>query len=100
MRMPRVRFTVRGMMAAVAIVGALSGCLIERHTRFRRMAAQHANQKSRPWPSHTLGGDAEVDRYMLRMIGKYRWHDRLEPKYERAARYPWLPVAPDPPEPE
>jgi hypothetical protein len=21
-------------------------------------------------------------------------------KYERAARYPWLPVAPDPPEPE
>jgi len=25
---------------------------------------------------------------------------RLAGKYERAARYPWLPVAPDPPEPE
>lgn len=24
----------------------------------------------------------------------------LKQKYERAARYPWLPVAPDPPEPE
>ena len=23
----------------------------------------------------------------------------IEAKYERAARYPWLPVAPDPPEP-
>jgi len=25
---------------------------------------------------------------------------RLQQKYERAARYPWLPVLPDPPEPE
>jgi hypothetical protein len=27
------------------------------------------------------------------------YHSRLRSKYERAARYPWLPVAPDPPEP-
>jgi hypothetical protein len=27
------------------------------------------------------------------------YRDMIE-KYERAARYPWLPVAPDPPEPE
>lgn len=27
-------------------------------------------------------------------------HTRLEEKYARAARYPWLPVAPDPPEPK
>ena len=25
--------------------------------------------------------------------------EKLRAKYERAARYPWLPVAPDPPEP-
>jgi hypothetical protein len=25
------------------------------------------------------------------------YHGRLRRKYERAARYPWLPVAPDPP---
>jgi hypothetical protein len=29
-----------------------------------------------------------------------RWHALLAEKYIRAARYPWLPVAPDPPEPE
>jgi hypothetical protein len=28
------------------------------------------------------------------------FHGELRRKYERAARYPWLPVAPDPPEPE
>ncbi len=28
------------------------------------------------------------------------YHKFLRLKYERAARYPWLPVAPDPPEPK
>ncbi len=28
------------------------------------------------------------------------FYSRLREKYDRAARYPWLPVAPDPPEPE
>jgi hypothetical protein len=28
------------------------------------------------------------------------WHVHLQGKYERAARYPWLPVVPDPPYPE
>jgi hypothetical protein len=29
-----------------------------------------------------------------------RYHDLLRSKYERAARYPWLPVEPDPTPPE
>jgi hypothetical protein len=28
------------------------------------------------------------------------YHAKLRKKYERAARYPWLPVEPDPPEPQ
>ncbi len=28
------------------------------------------------------------------------YHTHLKLKYERAARYPWLPLEPDPPEPE
>jgi hypothetical protein len=28
------------------------------------------------------------------------WHQALAPKYRHAARYPWLPVMADPPEPE
>lgn len=31
---------------------------------------------------------------------KADYHACLREKYERAARYPWLPVEPDPPEPE
>jgi hypothetical protein len=34
-----------------------------------------------------------------RVLRDPRW-DRVAEKYERAARYPWLPVEPDPPEPE
>ena len=29
-----------------------------------------------------------------------RWHYAMWLKYDHAARYPWLPVAPDPPAPE
>jgi hypothetical protein len=34
-----------------------------------------------------------------RVLRDPRW-DRIAEKYERAARYPWLPVPPDPPPPE
>ena len=36
--------------------------------------------------------------FPLRVVAAHE--DRLRRKYERAARYPWLPVPPDPPEPE
>jgi hypothetical protein len=32
--------------------------------------------------------------------GRAAWHAALWRMYDRAARYPWLPVSPDPPEPE
>ena len=28
------------------------------------------------------------------------YHQAMKQKYERTSRYPWLPVLPDPPEPE
>jgi hypothetical protein len=28
-----------------------------------------------------------------------RYHSEMAEKYKRAARYPWMPVSPDPPEP-
>jgi Tfp pilus assembly protein PilE len=31
---------------------------------------------------------------------RLEFHAELKEKYDRATRYPWLPVAPDPPEPE
>jgi hypothetical protein len=48
-------------------------------------------------------GDRDVRRGRERLASAERrlaWSARLARKYERAARCPWLPVAPDPPPPE
>jgi hypothetical protein len=92
--MPRLRFTVRQMMVVVALVAAVMGLSIERHRRFARIAARHravmyegASVVAGPRPGYRLTGSG--------------WrHFKTYLKYARAARYPWLPVAPDPPEPE
>ena len=38
--------------------------------------------------------------FMLPETPRDEWHERMGRKYRRAADRPWLPVAPDPPEPE
>ena len=38
--------------------------------------------------------------YDVPSLARTRWHLMLRDKYERALRYPWLPIEPDPPEPE
>ena len=35
-----------------------------------------------------------------RMMDRANHHAAMAHKYEHAARYPWLPVKPDPPEPD
>jgi hypothetical protein len=89
------RFTVRRLMVAVAFVGMALGVidLWKRRERFGRRAALlreaelfHRIQSTR-WDA-------------VQEIEAADWLGRLADKYERAARYPWLPVAPDPPEPE
>ncbi len=92
MRFPRVRFTVRRMMVAVAIVACIcwASLLIERRRRFLIIAGSHRMPDARfLW---NRGAD-----YELRLV---RWHDEMQAKYEFAAAHPWLPVAPDPPAPE
>ncbi len=94
--MARFRFTVRRMMVAVAIAGAVLGVIIGRQDRFRKIAAHHRaefNNVSR-MPMIMFAGSSD-DPVMLRL----EWHELMRLKYERAARQPWLPVAPDPPEP-
>jgi hypothetical protein len=88
-----MRFTVRRLMVAVAIVAALLGTrhawlmrgyYLERADHFRLIQ----------WQLRSQGSHAGLE--PLAWIAHYR---SLEAKYERAARYPWLPVAPDPPGP-
>jgi hypothetical protein len=97
MRLPRPQFTVRRLMLAVAIVGFVLGVTIERQNRFRKIEAHHqaefANLVSRsPYISFSNFSEA-VNR-------RLDWHETMRLKYEHAALHPWLPVSPDPSEPE
>jgi hypothetical protein len=93
MKLPRVRFTIGRMMVLVAIASLLIGWGIEsgrREERFRTAAREH-------WYA-SFGWAPDVSSQMSE--ARLRWHDQMAGKYERASRYPWLPIRPDPPQPE
>src|SRR4051794_13648664 len=100
MKPPRPRITVRRLMVAVAAVGVVFGIVIQlfqRSLRFRRIADHH-------WAAF-VGRDvsAEANRshyFRGSMTMGAMWHGQMALKYDYAARYPWLPVAPDSPNPE
>lgn len=161
MRMPRVQFTVRRMMAAVAVVGIFSFVVamkwrrdesllrLRYHTEEEEMSRLLAGasassaelnrwlaeQVRSPFPelrpesryssradeeyvfvpqedeaekpepekpdpdkleqaARSLDGEATTHR------ARAEWHSTMKRKHSRAARHPWLPVAPDPPVPE
>ena len=113
MRLPRM--TTRRWMVAVAIVAILIGVGLEvgrRSRRFARLAAYHSNVALEHFGTlMAFGGEPPPirdvppaglgpTRYLHRAKALLNYHSVLTEKYQRAARYPWLPVAPDPPEPE
>jgi hypothetical protein len=92
MKLPR--FTIRRLMVATAIVAVVFGVYgwtMRRSTIFRREAAKHLEDTLVLGPFTYFPNDSEP---------RAAYHWALAEKYSRAARYPWLPVAPDPPEPE
>jgi hypothetical protein len=102
MRLPRM--TTRRWMVAVVVAGIL--CLLEHRRRsFSSLAVYH---DSKTWHSMaTFRGVANHvyldanDREMTPDgVKRSAWHAALAEKYRQAALYPWLPVEPDPPEPE
>jgi hypothetical protein len=112
MRVPRLRFTLRWMLIVVAISGVSMASAIVSH-RYQRIAKRHHAKLdfysirsmsvvvdptckhlafcSGQWLCKPC--DAKVNRLLI-------YHMKLIRKYERAAYYPWLAVASDPPEPE
>ncbi|MBV9510926.1 MAG: hypothetical protein JO303_11665 [Caulobacteraceae bacterium] len=111
MRLPRYR--VRTLMIAVAIAGAVGGAwtaLGRRRERFERLGWYHRGQVV----SILFGAPGADGRYVYeptdhgqsgelitaRQKRLDRWHEAMAQKYWQAARYPWLPVARDPPRPE
>lgn len=119
MRLPR--FRLRLLMVAVAVAGiAMSGVsMYRRSVAYRTRAKQYALwtklhavnisnfEYDRNINNINIRINASIavpDREYEQLIGSYRrklaHSTALRAKYERAARYPFLPVAPDPPPPE
>jgi hypothetical protein len=107
LRLPRVRLTVRRMMVAVALIAlplAALGEIQRRRAAYLRVADSHYSRLTNDtnrlgrgigpyFISPVTTGNPREDRlitYRVQMIDKY----------VDAARRPWLPVPPDPPEPE
>jgi hypothetical protein len=94
MRLPRFRFTVGRMMVlvAVAAVAILVG------DSLRRLSGEYADKAER----YRYGAFLAVQGYPGGSPDQLRQSDLLRGfarKYDRAARFPWLPVRPDPREP-
>lgn len=101
MRMPR--FRIRMMMVLIAIAALLLTGLARR-SMFQGIAEYHRVHAGVEASASEIvsivmlehaDGAIEFDSWP-----RHRWHKDLQKKYERAARYPWLPVEPDPPEPK
>ena len=98
MRLPRLRFTVRRLMLAVAIVavilGAASG-VRRRAERFRMIESYHR----RNYHFSFVGNPSLDAEKTAKFIARNNWHNAMTMKYGDAADHPWLPIPPDPPEP-
>jgi hypothetical protein len=91
------------MMVLVAVIALLLGAaaIQRRRAHLQRLADHHAEMARQLRSSHGSiirpgGVYVHVPLTHPRLAD---YHEDLARKYERAARYPWLPVEPDPPEP-
>jgi hypothetical protein len=105
MKLSRPRFTVRRLMVVVALAALLLGVIAGVENR-RRSFLSLVDAHRAGMIAWEEGDPSETSRERFDLSGRkvslkdHRWHLQMAEKYERAARYPWLPVAPDPPAPE
>ena len=106
MRLSRVRFTLRLMMVAIAVL--TPPCwFVERKRRFQGLAEYHSlRSEADIICCVTLVTDDGKQTALVESatgtpttLAPRDWHRVLREKYEKAARSPWLSVAPDPPRP-
>ena len=112
MRLPRVRFTVRRLMVATAIAAGLAGGVassrrwcgagvgISREVAYLGLQAGMEEENARTagvaiWFDRASDPD-RPERAAPRYRRRAEFYGRLRAKYERAARYPWLPRPPRP----
>jgi hypothetical protein len=105
MRLPRVQFTVRTMMAAVAIAGlvfAFAGAVREMWRRQVEYEVRSLAHSIAAYP-HRYGAwpEGRVPLWPARPLPqpdarKLAYHDAMSRKWSEAARHPWLSIEPDP----
>jgi hypothetical protein len=114
-RFPRMTMR-RWIVAVVVVIGPMigGGVLLIRQRRdyFLTLAQLHHNEvapsmargtalKSRLGSISGMSPEiGQIYRDYDRMMDRANHHAAMAHKYEHAARYPWLPVEPDPPEPD
>src|SRR5690348_11927448 len=111
MRWPRVRFTIRRMMVAVAALAVvISGCLEairlkRRRDLFLTAASLHAQselytlnlERSYRVMAEQRKNQASVCLDQAAKLAKTAgYHATLKRKYQRAASHPWVAIVPDP----
>jgi hypothetical protein len=107
--------TTRRWMIAVAAVAVMLAAvaLFRRHLSLRERGDYHARREGDLASRARVLGQLALDYADRRIPGAAQWrahaaceaeigawHARLKEKYRHAARYPWLAIEPDPPEPE
>lgn len=96
MKLPKPRFTVRRMMAAVVVAAIVLATV----SWMKRWAAHFLSLSHQ----HTLIAEQTVEwrpgNCMAVSTPRSLYHLELAAKYQHAARYPWLPVEADPTEPK
>jgi hypothetical protein len=104
MRLPQM--AERRWMTVVAIVAVVVGIrlLIQRSRSYASLASFHAEAEKECWQILEASESKQFDPadrkdWTAHARGVLRYHARMARNYRRAARYPWLPVEPDPPEP-
>jgi hypothetical protein len=100
MRLPSVRFTIRLMMVAVAVVALVMAAerLAKRRAYLLRRAEVDAD-RARDWANYTSCLRPEYDKPGMYEKMRDYWLANAR-KYRLAADRPWLPVEPDAPQPE
>jgi hypothetical protein len=91
MRLPHLRFTVRRLMIAVAIVAVVSAILVKPlfdRKRWWRIGDYHLEQSKlfrARWESVSDIDHAKADK----LLAWYSWHQSMAGRYFRAATYPY-----------
>lgn len=111
MRIPRPRFSMKGLMIVVAIsalVVAANALQQKRSAYLLRAKVESAAEQSAKARTklyeravRTSAAESVADEYR-RLVKEYReraeHHGRMRLKYQNAARFPWMQVPPDPPQ--